>query len=190
MDGFEAIGREAGVTALYLHGSRLTGTARADSDLDLAVLVPHGWADVKTERVLAEVAERVAAMKSLPVELVDVQDLRAAPARFRSRVVLQGRLVYVGDSTELARFQAASMAEAWDGEYFLQPIREAMRTRIKEGRFASRQGIRRGRIGGRRECRSVRLGFLEMELHEGQSGERPVPSPMFLPLADVQTAVE
>lgn len=35
-----------------------------------------------------------------------------------------------------------------------------------------------------------RLGFVELELREGQSGARPMLTPMFLPLADVQTAME
>lgn len=68
---------------------------------------------------------------------MDVQDLGSAPALFRSRVVTAGPLLFVSDPSALAAFQARSMNEAWDEEIVLRPILEAMRRRIREGRFAS-----------------------------------------------------
>lgn len=110
-----------GVIALYLHGSQATGSARPDSDLDLAILVPHGWS-----------AERVGeALDALPPD-ADVQVLNDAPARFRARVVQHGQLLDVTDTTALARFQACSILEAWDEEYFLRPIHEAACRRLTQ----------------------------------------------------------
>ncbi len=118
--------------ALYLHGSRALGTQRPDSDLDLAVLLPESG-----EPTFEEVAEHLAQSAGVDPERVDVQDLGSAPCLFRSRVVTTGRLLFVSDTTQLAAFQARSMVEAWDEEIFLRPIREAMRGRLREGRFAS-----------------------------------------------------
>ena len=41
------------------------------------------------------------------------------------------------EHAELARFQAFSLSLAWDERIHLEPIRRAMRERIREGRFAS-----------------------------------------------------
>lgn len=123
---------DLGAVALYLHGSHALGTARPDSDLDLAVLLPR-----ESPIPFEEAAERLALCAGVDPERVDVQDLGSAPALFRSRVVTAGRLLFVSDPTGLAAFQARSLTEAWDEEIFLRPIHQAMRRRIREGRFAS-----------------------------------------------------
>jgi len=108
-----------GVIALYLHGSQASGSARPDSDLDLAILVPHGWSQER----LGE------ALDALPPE-ADVQVLNDAPARFRARVVQHGKLLDVTDTTALARFQAYSILESYDEEYFVRPMHEAALRRL------------------------------------------------------------
>jgi predicted nucleotidyltransferase len=120
--------RKVGAIAVYLHGSHAAGKARPDSDIDLAILMPHG-ADFELA------AERLAeALAGLPV---DVQDLREAPPLFRVRVYFEGLCLFVSDPTELARHSAPSLSEHLDTEYFLAPMREAMRKRIREGKFAA-----------------------------------------------------
>jgi predicted nucleotidyltransferase len=132
-----ALASELGFVAVYLHGSHATASARPDSDIDLALLQPHGWSPTQLERALDRVAFGVAAALSVPRDGVDAQPLRDAPPGFRFRVVTTGRLLCVSDTTELARFQAYSICEHYDNEIFLRPIREAMRRRLAEGRFAS-----------------------------------------------------
>lgn len=68
---------------------------------------------------------------------VDLQDLRMAPPAFRLMVIETGTLLYCADTYQLARFHACSVSEERDRDYFLKPFREAMRQRIREGRFAS-----------------------------------------------------
>lgn len=128
---------ELGLVAVYLHGSCASGSDRPDSDLDLAVLAPAVWAEDEFGRAAERLAAAIAPLMGRPVDVIDVQDLRAAPAGFRRRVITTGRLLFAGDTTALARFQAHSMSEAWDEAYFLKPIREAMRKRIEAGRFAT-----------------------------------------------------
>ncbi len=80
-------------------------------------------------------AERLTeALSELPV---DVQNLRDAPPLFRVRVYYEGICLFVSDSTQLARLRAASLSEHLDTEYHLEPMRAAMRERIREGRFAA-----------------------------------------------------
>lgn len=123
-----------GLTALYLHGSRATGHARADSDADFAYLLPHGRETAPVEDALLPLlAERF----EMDERDIDLQNLRQSPPPFRIRVFDYGVLLYCGDSTDLARFHAGSVSESWDFEYFMRPFREAMKRRIREGRFAT-----------------------------------------------------
>lgn len=123
-----------GILALFLHGSRATGSSRLDSDFDFAFLAPHGANTSFLENALLPA---LAEISGCPEAEVDLQDLRQAPPHFRVRVFDTGRLLFVGDTTELARFHASSVSENWDLQHFLRPFRQAMRRRIKEGKFAS-----------------------------------------------------
>lgn len=74
----------AGVRFAYLFGSRATGTARPDSDADIAIVV-HTPLDLLAESVLAE---RLA--EALDVPAVDLVDLGRAPLRLVGRVLTEG----------------------------------------------------------------------------------------------------
>ncbi len=123
-----------GLIALYLHGSHSDGSARADSDMDFAYLLPHGREAGPVEDVLLPLLSRVFECDE---SKVDLQNLRQAPPHFRVRVLERGRLLEVGNPTELARFHASSVSEDRDLERYLRPFREAMRQRIHQGRYAS-----------------------------------------------------
>lgn len=120
--------QRVGAIAVYLHGSQAAGKARPDSDVDLAVLMPHGTDFECAAQHLEE---------SLLDYPLDIQDLREAPPLFRVRVYFEGVCLFVSDPTELARHSAPSLSEHLDNEYYLAPMREAMRQRIREGRFAA-----------------------------------------------------
>lgn len=122
------------VIALFLHGSRATHSARPDSDFDFAYLAPHGTNTAPLENALLPA---LAELFDCDEAEIDLQDLRQAPPHFRVRVFDTGRLLWVGDKTQLARFHASSVSEDWDLQYFLRPFRESMLKRIKEGKFAS-----------------------------------------------------
>jgi predicted nucleotidyltransferase len=125
---------ELGLIALYLHGSVATGNERPDSDIDFAFLLPHGQDPGPVEDVLLPLLSKEF---NRDESEVDLQNLRQAPPHFRVRVLEQGRLLQLGDSTELARFHASSVSEDRDLEHYLRPFRQAMKKRIREGRFAS-----------------------------------------------------
>ena len=123
-----------GLIALYLHGSQSSGNARPDSDTDFAFLLPREQNPSPVEDVLIPLLSRVFGCDE---SHVDLQNLRQAPPHFRVRVLEQGRLLHLGDPTELARFHVFSVSEDRDLERYLRPFRQAMRQRIREGKYAS-----------------------------------------------------
>ncbi len=133
-DDLKKLCQTVGLTALFLHGSRATGQASEDSDVDFAYLAPHGRDTDPVEDLLIP---GLAQIYDVDEADIDLQNLRESPPPFRIRVFDFGRLIYTGNSTDLARFHAGSVSESWDYEYFMRPFRKAMRQRIREGRFAS-----------------------------------------------------
>lgn len=77
--------------AVYAFGSRISGMARADSDLDLAVLV-GGYADTL---LLFELAGELEDICHCPVDLLD---LRAASTVMQYQVITTGQRWWVADS--------------------------------------------------------------------------------------------
>jgi len=78
------------VLAIYAFGSRIQGTARDDSDLDLAILVA-GYADPLQ---LWEQANQLAEILGCAVDLLD---LRAASSVMQYQVLTQGRRLWASE---------------------------------------------------------------------------------------------
>lgn len=89
--------------AIYAFGSRITGTARPDSDLDLAVLVA-GYAEPLT---LFELAGDLADVAGCAVDLLD---LRAASTVMQYQILTTGQRWWAKD-TQAALFEAAMLSE-------------------------------------------------------------------------------
>lgn len=89
--------------AIYAFGSRIQGTARPDSDLDLAVLVA-GYADPLT---LFEVANELADVASYAIDLLD---LRAASTVMQYQIITTGERWWVLD-VQAALFEASILSE-------------------------------------------------------------------------------
>lgn len=88
----EVLLRDAGAVFAYLHGSRADGTARADSDVDVAAWFGR---DVATWEV------------PLP-EPVDLLVLDDAPLELAGRVAQHGRLLFESDPAARVRWQATT----------------------------------------------------------------------------------
>lgn len=95
--------RLPGLMAVYAFGSRIDGTAGADSDLDLAVLVA-GYADPLT---LFGLAGELADVTGCDVDLLD---LRAASTVMQYRVITTGERWWASD-TRAGLFEAAVLSE-------------------------------------------------------------------------------
>ena len=96
-----------GVAAVYVFGSVARGTARADSDVDVGVLLVtpppptlEGQA-FDLEDDLERALERS----------VDVVILNTAPADLRMRVLRDGKLAFEGDPVGRVRFEVATRNE-------------------------------------------------------------------------------
>lgn len=89
--------------SIYAFGSRMHGTARADSDLDLAVLA-KGYAD---PLMLWEVANQLASHLGYDVDLLD---LRAASTIMQHQVISTGEKIW-GDSLDAQLFELFVLKE-------------------------------------------------------------------------------
>ncbi|MDD2692357.1 MAG: nucleotidyltransferase domain-containing protein [Simplicispira sp.] len=89
--------------AIYAFGSRITGTARPDSDLDLAVLVA-GYAD---PLALFDLAGDLADIAACPVDLLD---LRAASTVMQYQIITTGQRWWALD-VQAGLFEAAVLSE-------------------------------------------------------------------------------
>lgn len=98
------------VAAAYLFGSRARGTARAESDVDVAVLYRHpppaGYAGLPLD--LEEGLEKVL---GLPVQVLRLND---APVDLVHRVLRDGRLILQPDPSARIRFEVKARNEYFD----------------------------------------------------------------------------
>jgi uncharacterized protein len=86
--------RDGGGRFAFLHGSRVTGGSRTDSDLDVAV-----WFGTATDDLTLRAR--------LPAG-VDLLVLDEAPLELAGRVALHGRLLFELDPTERVEWQATT----------------------------------------------------------------------------------
>lgn len=95
--------RVPNLLGIYAFGSRITGTAGYESDLDLAVLVA-GYAE---PLVLFDLAGDLADVADCPVDLLD---LRAASTVMQYQILTSGQRWWAKD-TQAALFEAAALSE-------------------------------------------------------------------------------
>lgn len=101
----EILRRETpGLAAVYLFGSAASGLARADSDIDLAVL--------STERLArTRVVELQQGLANALRREVDLVDLATAPTILQMQIVGEGRLVDAPDAASAAFFEVRVMRD-------------------------------------------------------------------------------
>jgi predicted nucleotidyltransferase len=95
--------RVPNLLGIYAFGSRITGTAGYESDLDLAVLVA-GYAE---PLVLFDLAGDLADVAGCPVDLLD---LRAASTVMQYQILTSGQRWWAKD-VQAALFEAAALSE-------------------------------------------------------------------------------
>ncbi len=121
------------VRVAYLFGSRATGRARPDSDVDIAVL----WGD---DVPAAEFGRRQAALGVALVQLlwtdaVDVVVLNEATPLLAMEVLRDGRILYNTDDALRLDFQVRALRKYRDTEPLRRLLRQALEERLREGTF-------------------------------------------------------
>ena len=92
------------VAAVYLFGSRAKGTARSDSDYDIAVLFPEGIEALSRLDMTALIQDRLS--RSLGAA-ADVIDLNSAPDILAFQVLRYGRLLIRRDEHARIGYEVA-----------------------------------------------------------------------------------
>ena len=128
------------VRLAYLFGSRVKGSARPDSDLDIAILVDDRLAAGPGEinRTIRRLAGRLSG--EIPSESLDVVLLNTAPALLRHRVLREGLLLHARSDTERVRFAIRAIRDYQDMEPRLAEHRRRRIARLKRGRTRGRSG--------------------------------------------------
>lgn len=97
------------VDAIYLYGSRAKGTARDDSDWDIAVLYTHFEPDVFERAVRPQMLEWQLE-KRFPQHDIQVVDLRGVPIYLQFNII-QGKRLYNRGTAQVPRVENAIISD-------------------------------------------------------------------------------
>jgi predicted nucleotidyltransferase len=92
------------VWAIYVYGSIANNTERADSDLDIALLLPPG-------NGITNLLGLVSAISVAAERDVDIVDLRRAGNLLRKEVLAHGVPLYVAHPEQVLAWEASAMSE-------------------------------------------------------------------------------
>lgn len=123
-----ALADEPGVAAAFVFGSHARGTARATSDVDVAVLPS---VSAPEDRIALRRGFIAALSRHLAADRLDVVLLDEAPPVLAFAVLKQGRLALCRDELALHRFRVATYRCHCDYEPVERFFREVTRARAK-----------------------------------------------------------
>lgn len=133
----EAIGPIAGLATAVLFGSRATGKARPESDLDVAILPATG---AGADRRRLQIAVAVALADLAPEGRVDVVFVDEAPVVLRQRIMEQAKMILDREPALWKEWRVRTMREYGDSEWARELYRQAQHRRLTEGRGNGRPG--------------------------------------------------
>lgn len=116
----------------YLFGSHPEGRARADSDVDVAVVLVDGLAHWEAERIGWRCADVLSA--AAEVGGIQLTVLNDAPVRFVGRVLRQRIVLYSRDEPGRVAYESLLGRMADDVEIWAAPMDRELIAAIAEGR--------------------------------------------------------
>lgn len=120
----QVLDRLSGLATLWVFGSRAKGTARSDSDLDLAALFDRPLQPAE----LADIAADLSVAIGLPVDLVDLD--RASPI-LAHQVLKYGRLLVDRDPARRRRFFVRHVSVYDDLKILRREAEKALLERVR-----------------------------------------------------------
>jgi predicted nucleotidyltransferase len=125
------------VVVAYLFGSVAKGTARAQSDVDVAVLLDERLEPQQcSERYLALLGGELDRFADRPL---DVRVLDGATPLFCSQVVKHGLLIYERTRAERIAFEVFTMANYADTKPMRELFTQDLYRRVQEGKLGERR---------------------------------------------------
>lgn len=126
------------VRLAYLFGSRARGSARTDSDFDIALLIDEDAARQERGSVVRRLAGRLGRVVSSA--LLDVVILNDAPPLLRHRVLRDGVLLIARSEEERVRFAVKAIRDYQDEQVRREQATRARIQRLKRGDEDGRSG--------------------------------------------------
>ena len=126
-----ALGERHDISLAYLFGSCVSGTARPDSDVDVAILFDHP----PTPALLDRLTEDLGAATERRVDLVV---LNTAPPLLAREVIARGHLVICRDEDQRVWFETRTTARYQDTAHLRRVQYAYLRERAQAHRAGSR----------------------------------------------------
>ncbi len=95
------------VEAIYLFGSYLTPDQQPDSDVDVAVLLPHKKAKFVKNLVMSDCRN---ALETVLKRTVDLINLRTVNTVFQNEIIQHGRIIYQQNEYAIDEFEMLVMS--------------------------------------------------------------------------------
>ena len=124
------------VRLAWLFGSRIRGAARAESDVDVAVLVDDACADGAQALQAARFRLVPTMTRAVRSDLIDLVILNHAPPLLRHQVIRDGILLHARSDVERVRFMRRALSDYLDMEPRLREQARLAVLRMKEGAAA------------------------------------------------------
>jgi len=123
----EYLSRQPAVSAAYLFGSTAKGTARPDSDIDIAVLFAAG---IGKEECFDQRLGIAGALEDITGKRIDIVDLQHSPLFLQHQVRKYGRLILEKDRQYRIDYEVRSRREYYDFQYILERRNNALLGRL------------------------------------------------------------
>lgn len=93
--------------AIYLFGSYAAGEQRADSDMDIAILLPHNESEQAKDLSFSDLKFRLSDIAKVDVDLIN---LRLVSTVFQNEIINSGKRIYCADETAADEFEALTLS--------------------------------------------------------------------------------